>query len=451
VSKGGGTSKTTQTTAPWSGAQPYITDILKRGQTLSNQEPSYYGGPLTVGPTQAEGNAWQQVGQYDTNVFGSQPTLQYGNATGALQNSLGGDTTLGTMSGTLAPAATSAIQGGFRAPNTSGITGVQIPQANIQDRSFGTTLDVNGNSPQFGTAGTLDARAAYEKALSGQPDYQGTQAAIDAANAPILRQFNEQIMPALNQKATFTNNETGGVKALNRVLPEIGQRMSENADTINNQERLRALDAQQQAAAQVAGGGLQSYGLGLQTAQGERGLEQQAAGMGLTADQLRAQYGMQGAQLGLQQQGLLQDTNSQYQQNLLGYGSLAGGLSAQQGQQSLQAAGLFPSIYDVGRNPGNDSLQYANYDRALREDALTADQSRFNYLRDQPYNNMSWYGSLVNGTASPYGSATMTAPAPSRASGALGGALMGSQIGAGIGSGYGGWGALLGGLAGYFG
>lgn len=466
MSKGGGSSgsqKQTVVSQPWDQAQPYLTDIFGKAQSLSNQPAQYYPGSTVVGPTAAEGQAWNARSNYDQNVFGGGNYLNYGSLAGTLNNQVGGNTGIGNMAGTLAPQATDLLTSGFKAPDTSGITGIQSPGAsnaasNIGNYSFGTTLDANGMAPTFGVAGGLDARGAYQQALSGQPDYAGVQGAIDAANAPILRQFNQQILPQLNQQATFTNNSTGGVKALNRVLPDIGERMATNAQTITNNERLRALDAQQQAANAVSQGGLQGYGLGLQTAQGQRGLEQNLANLGLQTDTTRGQLQLndQGAnlansQFGLQQQGMAQDANDRYRSDLLSYGSLAGQLGSTAGNQQLQAAGLWPTINQAGQQPANDALQYANYDRALQEDQLGANVDKFNYLRDQPYNNLNWYGSLVNGTASPYSTQTQTGPAQSRAAGTLGGALVGYQLANQLGGGNT-WANLLGtGLGGYLG
>lgn len=440
---GGGGSKSQQQTVvsqPWDKAQPYLTDIFGRAQNLSNQPASYFPGSTVVGPTAAEGAAWDTRANYNNSVFGGATPLNYGSLTGALNTQLGGNSTLGNMAGQIAPQATEALTSGFRAPDTSGIAGIQTPGAsnaagNIGSYSFGTSLDANGMAPTFGVAGGLDARGAYAKALEGTPDYSGLQGAIDAANAPILRQLNQEILPSLNQKATFTNNSTGGIKALNRVLPEIGERMATNAQTLTNQERLRALDAQQQAANAVSQGGFQGYGLGLQTAQGQRGLEQNLANLGLATDTTRGQLqlsdqgaNLANANLGLQQQGMIQDANDRYRQDLLSYGSLAGQLGTSAGNQQLQAAGLFPSANQVGQTPANDALQYANYDRALQEDALQSQIDKFNYLRDQPYNNLNWYSGLVNGTANGYGTQTQTGPAQSRAAGALGGALTGYSL-----------------------
>lgn len=462
MSKGGGSSqRQTTTQEPWKPAQPYLTDIMGQGQTLSRQPPSYYGGPLTVGPTAAEGSAWGSRSAYNNSVFGGSQAPAFGDLTNAVNTNLNGGSNLGSMSSALSPFATQNLTKGFGPTDTSGIAGLSAPggtnaAGNIGNYDFGTSLDANGRAPTFGTAGGLDARGAYQQMLSGTPDYAGTQGAIDAANAPILRQFNEQIIPGLNQRATFTNNQTGGIKGLNRVMPEIGQRMAENAQGIMNNERLRALDSQERAANAVSQGGMQGYGLGLQTAQGERGLEQNRANLGLAADSARGglqldDFGsrLQGSQFGLQQQGMLSDSADRYRADLLNLGSLSGNLAGQSGQQQLNAASMFPSVYNLGRQPGTDQLDFANYDRALREDALGADQTKFNYLRDQPQNNLSWYSNLVNGTASPYGSSQTQGPAGSRTAGALGGALAGSQIGNQFG--YPGWGAILGGLGGYFG
>jgi hypothetical protein len=61
---------------------------------------------------------------------------------------------------------------------------------------------------------------------------------------------------------------------------------------------------------------------------------------------------------------------------------------------------MFPSVYNLGRQPGTDQLEYANYDRAAAAKMHSrADQNRFNYLRDQPMNQEGWYSALINGTA----------------------------------------------------
>jgi hypothetical protein len=232
-----------------------------------------------------------------------------------------------------------------------------------------------------------------------------------------------------------------------------------------NQERLRALDQQERAAGQVAQGGLQGYGLGLQTAQGERGLEQSLANLGLSTDQARANFGQSDSQLGLQtdlaRAGLSQNAanfglqREQARESALGgmrgdalnYGNLAGNLANQSATDQARATSMFPSIYDLGRSSGNDAMSYANYDRALQEDALGSQVDQYNYLRDQPYSNLSWLQSILGGA--PGGAATTTATQPrgSRTAGALGGAMSGAAAG----SAFGPYGTLIGGGIGLLG
>ncbi len=481
MSKGGGsggTQRTTSSSEPWAPAQPYINDVMGRGQRLAQQTPTYYEGQTYVGPTDSEAAAWRGQNNYNQSVFGGQPTINYGNVTGAVNNAAAGNNQLGTMSNAMAPAATNAVNSAFNPYDIGGrFDALGQPMGSVRDPnaqaggvgqySFGTSLDASGRAPQFGQAGGLDATGAYNRMLSGQPDYQGAQGAVDAANAQVMRQLTDQIVPQLNQQATFSNNMTGGIKGLNAAMPQIAQRMSENAQGIYNQERIRALQSQENAAGQVAQGGLQSYGLGLQTAQGERGLEQAQAGQNFSADSARANLGLQdnqqryntdmarygmnldAANFGLQREQAREQAMGGYRSDALGYGNLAGTLASQSAGDQARAAAMAPSIYDMGRQPSGDAMAYANYDRGLREDALQSDIDRFNYMRDQPYDQLGWYSNLISGSASPYGTQTQTAPAGSRAGSAIGGAMAGYQATAGLP-----WwaqlgGAALGGYAGY--
>jgi hypothetical protein len=422
MSGGGSPSRTTQVSEPWGGAQPYLRDVMAQAGRLASSEPSYYGGPLTVGALPSEQSAFQQQSNYAQSVFGDnsldgrQPSLQYGNVTGALNNQVSGNTTLGGMANQLAPQATGAL-------------GQQFSQG---PSSLGGNYNINPNAmaPQFGRAGSLDATGAYQRMLSGTPDYAGAQGAIDAANAPILRQFEQDVLPGLNERATFLNNPTGGYKQLNRILPEMGERMSNNAQTIMNQERLRALSAQESAAGAISQGGLQSWGMGLDAASRQ-------AGLNLQADTTNA--------------GL----RDSYRADVLNYGSLAGQLAGQSGQQQLGAAGMFPSIYGMGQESYAPSFQYANWQRGLSEDALAADQDRFNYLRDAPWQNLNQYAGIIQPGAGLGGSMTASGrqgrSGSSQAAGALGGAISGAQMGSAIGPWGGLIGGVLGGAAGYFG
>lgn len=415
MSGGSGSGRTTQVSEPWGGAQPYLLDQFQRAQQVSNQQPSYFNGPLTVGALPSEQAAFNQQNSYNQSVFGGQPNLNYGAVTGSVGDTLTGQTGLGSMAGTLAPNATNLLTSGFNGP--SQVSG---------------GFNAADYAPQFGKAGGLDATGAYQSALSGTPDYSAVDANANAANQKIVQQFNEQVMPSLNERATFTNNMTGGIKSLNSVLPKMGEQMQSNILNAREGERQRALQAQQQAAAQVSQGGMQGFGLGL--------------------DQ---------ANLNFNQASTNANLSDRYRADLLNYGSLAGQLSGQAGSQALTAAGLSPSIYDLGNQQNTANFQQAAWQRGLAEDQLAAEQDRFNYLRDQPMNNLSWYGSMLNGIGGLGGTQMTQTPGKSgssRAGSALGGAMSGAATGAAWGASSTGpfapYGALIGGvggaLAGYF-
>lgn len=481
MSGGGGSTNTIQNSEPWSGVKPYLHDMYSDSAQLAGQTRQYYPGQTVVGATDSEGAAWAQRQGNNQAVFGGAQPLNYGDATRSVTNQLQGNTALSNMAGGMAGGATQTVNQAFSPydinsrfnidPATGSVREPGAQAGQIGQYGFGTTLDASGRAPQFGVAGGLDATGAYQRMLTGQPDYAGAQGAVDAANAQVMRQINEQVIPELNTRTTFTNNMTGGIKGLNSAMTTAQREMTNNAQNIMNQERLRALDQQERAANAVSQGGLQGYGLGLQTAAGERGLEQSLAGMGLSADQIRAQLGQADSRLGMEadlaRYGIGADSAnfqlareqaregalSGYRGDALGYGSLAGNLAQGTSQEQSRAQMAFPGIADYGRTPGNDMMGYASYDRALREDALGADMDRFNYNQNAPYAQQEWLNSILSGTAGLGGtsSTAVKASSGSKTAGALGGAA----AGAGMGSSFGPWGtaigAILGGAYGYFG
>lgn len=333
---GGGSQSTTDSKSPWGPAQPYLTDALAGLQSAFSKPPSYYPGNLTVGPTQAENSAWQKTNDYNSSVFGGAPALNFGQAVGAYNGMLGGGPQAGYAS-SLAPGAISGLN------------------------------DLSNSGPynlgQVGTAGSLDATSAINKALTGTPDYAGLQGSIDAANAPILRDFNQNIIPGLNSRATFLNNGTGGIKSLGNVMPDIAQRMNENALTATEGERQRALAAQQSAAGLVTNAGLQQNQLGLSAQQADAS-------------------------------------------NKLNLGSLLGQYSNSASNNTGNALAQFGNMLSLGATPANTAQAYAAYDRSLKENALTADQTKFNYMRDQPMTQAAQLAQLLGSLGQQGGTST---------------------------------------------
>jgi hypothetical protein len=49
MSSGGGSQKSTTTSTPWSGVQPYLTDLLKTGQDITKRPYEFYNGDTVAG------------------------------------------------------------------------------------------------------------------------------------------------------------------------------------------------------------------------------------------------------------------------------------------------------------------------------------------------------------------------------------------------------------------
>jgi hypothetical protein len=361
MSGGGGSQTQTSKTQsdPWAAAQPYLTDALSRLSSAYGKAPSYYGGPLTIGATDAEKSAWDTLKGFNSQYFGKGG--QYDQATGANDTLLSG----GPAAGYAAGMAPGTLKG-------------------LNDLSTVGPYQLH----QLGTAGNLDATGAINAALSGTPDYSGLADATTAANAPLLRQFNNEILPGLNSKATFLNNSTGGIKSLGTIVPDLAQRMSENALGLTNQERLRALASRDAAAGLVTQGGLQ------QDSQGQNALDS-------------------------------------WGQQRLGLGSLLGQYSGQASSNMNAGIGNSSGLYNLGQMPGNTDLAYANWDRGLKTDANNAEWQKFNYLRDAPMDWASKFAASVLPFAGVGGTTSGTQTTSQKNHLGLGDAILG---GAGLGS-----------------
>ena len=239
---------------------------VANAQQIANTPQQYYPNQTFVGGLPSEQNAFGMQSNYNNQMFG-QPSygggfdpLQaggtqgysggsqgspFGNVLGSMNSQLTGQNAQGGMTSQIAPFATSQIGQSFQGPSqinpyqyqpnfgqAGGLDarGTLASMMGGQQGTYGNLASAaNSQMGQFGQAGNLDATNAYQQALSGQGDYSTLQSNIEAANAPILRQLNQEIIPGLNSRATFLNNGTGGIKTLNKVLPEVADRMSQNA------------------------------------------------------------------------------------------------------------------------------------------------------------------------------------------------------------------------------
>lgn len=354
---GGGTTVTKSD--PWSGAQPYIKDVM--GQGASNYYgggPAYYPGQSFVGPTQGQIGGWDTQLNYADQVFGGQQAPQFGQATSALGSALAGGTQLGSLANQLGPVAGSNIQSSFADP--------------------------------FGSTGGLDARGAISGALTGTPDYSAVQGAVGAANTQQWNQLYNDVIPQLNQRASFLGNPTGSIKTLNSAITNLTNNQNLNAQQAYLGEFNRAKTSQENAAGLVSQGGLSA------------------------------------------------------QSNALGLGGLAANLGSGATDAQLRGAALFPSIAQTGAIPGQLASQFGDWGAGFQNQALQDQINRYNYYQGLPTQNLQNYAGLVNGYGSLGGQQSQTPPSGAKAAGALGGAAAGAQVG----SAFGPWGTVIGGVGG---
>lgn len=415
MSDGGGNTTTVQKSDPPAYVQPFLTDIAQTAYRNAQSPAGFYPGPTFLGPTSGQLDAYGQQFDYANSVYGGARSPSFDEATGALSGNLTGGNGLGQFAGGISPLATQSLQQGFGAGASSFDPYAFTPGVNYDPNQFTSDL---------ATAGPTSA--AYSRALSGQPDYAGLQGSIDAANAPILRQFNEEFLPQLSQRAAFLGNPTGGIKSLNKVLPQLGQQLGENALRATENERQRALAEQTQTAQYLTSAGLQGAGT--------------LGGLGLQ------DYG-----LGLQGASQNAGIQSDFRNQALGLGQLGGQLQGQVAGNQLQAAGQFPQLAAAGATPGLLSGQFADFGAGFQQQALDDQINRYNYYQNLPQQTLQQYSALINGQAGLGNVQTGMAPGGNPAGGALGGAI----AGAGTGAAFGPYGALIGGaiggIGGYFG
>jgi len=125
------------------------------------------------------------------------------------------------------------------------------------------------------------------------------------------------------------------------------------------------------------------------------------------------------------------------------YGNAYGqGLQAMTGAQALE-----PGLQQAQFMPGQALLGAGQTQQDQLQNQINAEMQKYNYNQTLPYNQLSWYSSLLNQNASPYSSSTATMH-NNRGETALGGAASGAALG----SAFGPWGtaggAVIGGLMG---
>lgn len=471
-----GTQTSVQKSDPWSGQQPYLTDLFSGAQQQFNNGAEYFPGSTVVpfspdtlaGMDAIRANASGDAGAGDAQALvkrimagggatgtggpGGNPVWQrisdfagrVGQAgQGALAAAALGGMAVdpsGVAAAGGAPNAYMSSIGGAGSATTGGIgavrdaSGREITAGNDVLQRIASGSEITGNP-------MLDA--TFNKAASQVRD--NTNAAFSLAGRYGSGAHSKTMGDTLGNLATSIyggayENERGRQM---QAVGELGNRQASDIAT-----RLSGASTAAGLEQNDLGRNLSAQGLLGQLADSGLARNLSAAGQvaGLTADNYGRQINAAGTQAGLEQNDLARNAG------LLG--QLADYDLSQTGQ-GLQAANMLGGLRDLSNAGGRDLLNLGNMQEGQASQELDDLLARWNFSQQAPWDALGKYGAVIGGMGNLGGTTTSTSPRAS--SGGLLGGLSGAAAGAGISSalsltGPVGWGvAGLGGLLGLFG
>lgn len=357
---GGGGGKQTTTTNPWSGQQPYLTDVFREAQQqYRGGGPQYYPGSMVTPFSditqmgmnrmlQASGGMpqQQQMGDYLSATFG-QPQVNLGPAAGGAQQLIGGigqgQNFMGQGAGAMQDLINNpfAGQGGLYGAGLLNTMGTQNPyeqqlQGFMNPSAPGFAMDALQAGSGFGSLGEAQqfAGQADPGALGAATDFAGRTLAGD----PTLGGATQDFMAA---NPTLAREAAGGMLGSNPFLDQTYNRAAEQLTERFQEQALPAVQAMFSKAGRTGSGiqgdvavnamedylgqlgdlGTDIYGGAYET---DRGRQLQAAG-----ELGRAGQGIYGTELGQQ----------------LGAGQLGGDLFSRANQADLGRLGLASQQY----------------------------------------------------------------------------------------------------------
>ncbi len=263
----------------------------------------------------------------------------------------------------------------------------QGPQNQIQDQNFNWQSNWQPGAGASGFAN--DPTQAINSMLSGQPDYSAAQAATRAGAQPTLDALKEDIMPALRSRTAGSNNATGEIKDLNRIVPRVMRDITNAGTQATLGEYNRAMGSRDAAAGLAGGLGAQYSGMGLQN-----------QGMGLDASRF-------GAGLGLETDMAQQSGLDRYRDQSLGLGSLGQGFMGQQSADMATGGQMMPGAIQTGMVPADMLGGYGDFVSANENLGLQDAMSRWDYNANQPYQMQDWLSGILSGAGGLGGTQTM--------------------------------------------
>jgi hypothetical protein len=363
-----GVTGTEQAPASWAGE--YVTNMLGKGQALSEMPYQEYGGPLTAGASPLQ-----------TQAFGTAANLSVPGSVGAAAQTAGD---IASKAQNMAYTPTQ-FTSQFNAPTAGTATNFtnqfQAP-TQYQNTAF-TSGTFGGDQAQQYMNPYLQASLnpqLEEARRQSQITEQANKAAMTKAGA--FGGGRQAILTAEGQRNLGTN--LAGITGKGYDTAYQNAMAQFNADQARNMQAQQASEQSKQFGAQqgmTAAQMMAQYGMSAQQAQeAARQFQQNQA---MTGAQSAAQYGQAAQQAGEQ--------SRQFGANL-GLQGLQTGLQAAQTQGNLGISGA-----DLGLKNLQQQLSAGAIERGIESEGIAADKAAFEEARANPYKMVQFQQSLLQG------------------------------------------------------
>lgn len=361
---GGGNQDVTQTTEPWSGAQPYLLDMYKQASNLYNQGGPAYYPESTVTPFSPQSQLG--MGMMEKLALGGsqyqQPLDQlYAQLMKGSANNPGLNYLQGFSNATVNPRQIKRAQVGF------------APQVQVG----------NGLTDPTRQALNQTQAGAY---LNSNPYLDQT---YNRASNAVTRQFNESVLPGVNSTFSLAGRTGSGVhqNAVNQASEQLGTTLSDLGNQVYGGNYQQERDRMLQASNALGGFDTQAQGYGLQASSqnaqnalsrniNQANLAQDASRFNATND-MNAQQFNQGFRLDMGNA-----LNGMYQQ---GINNQVSGASLGQNMMGNEWDNI-SRLMGVGGMVEDKAGQY-----------LQDNKNRFDYYQQRPYQNMNQLTSWISG------------------------------------------------------
>ena len=363
-----GLTGTDQAPASWAGE--YITDMLGKGQALSEAPYQQYGGPLTAGASNLQQQAFNTAGNLSVPGSVGAAAQTAGDIANKAQNTSYNPTQFDSQFKAPELSAATQFTNQFKAPDA-------YQNTTFKSGTFGQDQAQQYMNPYLQSSLNPQLEEARRQSNISE---QANKAAMTKAGA--FGGGRGAILTAENQRNLGTN--LAGITGKGYDTAYQNAMSQFNADQARNLQAQQASEQSKQFGASqgmTAADMMAKYGMSAQQAQ--EAARQFNQGQAMTGAQSAAQYGQAANQASEQSRQFGAD---------LGLKGLQTGLQAAQTQGNLGISGG-----QLGLAQLQEQAALGGQQRGIEAEGIAADKAAFEQARDNPYKMVQFQQSLLNG------------------------------------------------------